>query len=132
MAKKKQFAGKKTKLAQLPLTQVLASRVEGGTTSTAPVSPPSYSFEKLPLTWDEVLPGVGGPLLATLLFLIRELADLTSQLQSSPDLAVMTNHRIYLPPRVPGYKHLVQALREARESLRDLRNLLSLPPEGKV
>jgi hypothetical protein len=127
MAKKKQFAGKKTKLAKLPLTQALASRVEGGTTSAAPVSPPSYYLGKLPSTWDEVLPGVGEPLLATFLFLIRELADLTSQLQSSPDLAVMTNHRIYLPPRVPGYAHLVHALREARESLKDLRNLLSIP-----
>jgi len=132
MAKKKQFAGKKTKLAKLPLTQALASRVESGTTSVAPLSTPSYSFGQAPRTWDEVLPGVGEPLLATFLFLIRELADLTSQLQSSPDLAVMTNHRIYLPPRVPGYKPLVQALREARESLKDLRNLLSFPQSDRV
>jgi hypothetical protein len=131
MAKKKQFAGKKTKLAKLPLTQALASR-EGGSTSATPVSPPAYTLGKLPLTWDEVPPAGGEPLLATFLFLIRELADLTSQLQSSPDLAVMTNHRIYLPPRVPGYTHLVQALREARKSLKDLRNLLSLPQSGKV
>jgi hypothetical protein len=127
MAKKKQLAGKKTKLAKLPLIQALASQVEGGTASAAPLTPPAYPFRKSTLTWDEVLPGVGNPLPATFLFLVRELADLTSQLQSSPDLAVMTNHRIYLPPRVPGYTQLVQALREARESLQDLRNLLLLP-----
>jgi hypothetical protein len=125
MAKKKQFAGKKTKLAKLPLTQALASQVEGGATSVAPSMPPSSSFTKLTLMWDEVLGGRGEPLAAVFLFLVRELADFTSQLQSSPDLAVMANYRIYLPQRVPGPTHLAQALREARKSLTDLRNILS-------
>ena len=40
MAKKKQFAGKKTKLAKLPLTQALASQVEGG----APFAPPPLPY----------------------------------------------------------------------------------------
>ncbi len=126
MAKKKQFAGKKTKLAKLPLTQALASQVEGRGPSTAPSAPPLSPIRRLPLTWDEVFAGRGEPLVATFLFLVRELADLTSQLQSNPNPSV-ANLRIFLPQRVPGYNRLVHALCEARESLRDLKGLLSQP-----
>jgi hypothetical protein len=124
MAKKKQFAGKKTKLAKLPLTQALASQFEGGTPSTASFAPPPSPAKQLPLTWDETLAGHGEPLAAAFLFLVQELADLTSQLQSKPDPAVF-NHRIFLPHRVPGHTRMVHALREARESLRDLKGKLS-------
>jgi hypothetical protein len=121
MAKKKQFAGKKTKLAKLPLTQVLASQVEGVTASRPPLSP----VRRLPpLTWEEVFAGHGEPLVAAFLFLVRELADLTSQLQSGPNPSV-TNPRIFLPQRVPEHTGLVHALSEARESLKDLKGLLS-------
>jgi hypothetical protein len=122
MAKKKQFAGKKTKLAKLPLTQALASQVEGGATSTPPLSP----IRRLPLTWDEVLVNSGEPLAAIFLFLVRELADLDSQLQSGSDPSV-ANSKSFLPQRVPGRTQLAHALCEARESLRDLKGVLSPP-----
>lgn len=125
MAKKKQFAGKKTKLAKLPLTQALASQVEARALSTAPSTPPPFPSRKFPLTWDEVLAGRGEPLAAAFLFLVRELAEINSQLQSTPDFSVMANHRIFLPQRVPGDRRLAHALSEARESLRDLQGLLS-------
>ena len=124
MAKKKQFAGKKTKLAKLPLTQALASQVEGGAPSVAPFMPPPSPSKQLPLSWDEALASHGEPLVAAFLFVVRELADLTSQLQSSPAPSVI-NHRIFLPHRVPGHTRMVHALREARESLRDLKGKLS-------
>ncbi|MFA4902463.1 MAG: hypothetical protein WC600_06930 [Desulfobaccales bacterium] len=124
MAKKKQFAGKKTKLAKLPLTQALANRVEGGGRATASLTPSTPIH--LPLTWDEVGEGGGEPLGAAFLFLVRELADLTAQLQSSPNPSLV-NHRIFLPKGVPGHVRLVHSLREARESLRDLKDLLSHP-----
>jgi hypothetical protein len=126
MAKKKQFAGKKTKLAKLPLTQVLANQAEGGGLATAPLTPSPSPFRHLSLTWDEVSAGDGKTLGATFLFLVRELADLTSQLQSTPNPA-RVNHRIFLPQRVPGHARLMHALHEARESLRDLKGLLSRP-----
>jgi len=126
MAKKKQFAGKKSKLAKLPLTQALANRAEGGGLAAASLTPaPSPSIHP-PLTWDEVGKGVGEPLEAAFLFLVRELADLTAKLQSSPNTSLV-NHRFFLPKRVPGHRGLVHALREARESLRDLKGLLSRP-----
>jgi hypothetical protein len=124
MAKKKQLAGKKTKLARLPLTQALTSQAEA---ASSPASPPSLSlFTQLPLTWDEVGAGRGGPLAVAFLFLVRELADLTLALQSSPgpDAA---NHLIYLPRRVPPHAAIMQSLRQARQSLRELQSLLSRP-----
>ncbi|OGR31265.1 MAG: hypothetical protein A2139_09195 [Desulfobacca sp. RBG_16_60_12] len=89
--------------------------------------PPSLSlFTQVPLTWDEVRAGRGGPLAAAFLFLVRELADLKSALQSSPGPAA-ANHRIYLPDRVPQHPGIMQALRRARQSLQDLQSLLSRP-----
>ena len=125
MAKKKQFAGKKTKLARLPLTQALTSQAEGGATLSP--SPPSLSlFTQAPRTWDEVSAGRGGPLAAAFLFLVRELVDLKLALQPSPGPAA-ANHRIYLPDRVPQPPGIVEALRQARQGLRDLQSLLSHP-----
>jgi hypothetical protein len=122
MAKKKQFAGKKTKLARLPLTQALTSQAEGGST----LSPPSLLslFTQAPLTWDAVRSGRGGPLAAAFLFLVRELAELKLALQSSPGPAA-ANHQIYLPDRVPPPPGIMQALRQARQSLQDLQGRLS-------
>jgi hypothetical protein len=122
MAKKKQFAGKETKLARLPLTQALASQAEGG----SPSSPSLSLFTQLPLTWDEVGAGSGGPLLAAFLYLVRELADLKGALQSIPG-ASAAPHRAFLPDRVPPQPRLMQELRQARQSLRDLQDLLSQP-----
>jgi hypothetical protein len=128
MAKKKQFAGKKTKLARLPLTQALASQAEGGADpAPAPAPPANLSlFRQSPLTWDEVSAGRGGPLPEAFLFLVRELTDLKLSLQPSPGLAV-TSHRLYLPVRVPQTPGIIQALRQARQSLKDLQTLLSHP-----
>jgi hypothetical protein len=126
MAKKKQFAGKKTKLAKLPLTQTLTSQAEGGAT----LPPPRPSLSLLapdPLTWGEISAGRGGPLAGTFLFLVRELADLRLAMQSSPG-AAEANYRIYLPDRVPQPSEIIQALRQARRSLQDLQTQLSHRP----
>jgi hypothetical protein len=123
MAKKKQFAGKETKLARLPLTQALTSQAEGGAT----LSPPRPSLSLLapdPLTWDEVGAGRGGPLAAAFLFLVRELSALRSAVQSSPGVPE-ASHRIYLPDRVPQPPRIMQALRQARQGLQDLQSQLS-------
>ena len=126
MAKKKQFAGKKTKLARLPLTQALASQAEAGA-SPAPRPTPALSlFPPPPPTWDEVSAGRGGPLAATFLYLIRELADLKSELQP-PFGTAGVNPRTYLPDRVPSEPRIMEALRQVRQSLRALQNLLFQP-----
>jgi hypothetical protein len=124
MAKKKQFTGKKTKLARLPLTQALTSQAEGEATVSRPGPPALSLFTHRPLTWDEVKAGRGEPLAAAFLFLVRELADLKLALQPSPGPAA-ANHHLYLPDRVPPRSGLMQALRQVRQSLVDLQNLLS-------
>ena len=126
MAKKKQFAGKKTKLARLPLTQVLASQAEGGASLSPAPGPPLSLFSQLPRTWDEVGAGGGGPLVAAFLSLVRELADLQGELQSSPGPPAL-NHQAFLPDRVPPHPRIIQALRQARQSLQDLKSRLSHP-----
>ena len=124
MAKKKQFAGKKTKLARLPLTQALTSQAEGAATLSPPPPLSLSLFTQAPLTWDEVRAGRGGPLAAAFLFLVRELTDLRSALQASPE-AALANHRNYLPDQVPQPAGIKEALRQARQSLQDLQGLLS-------
>jgi hypothetical protein len=124
MAKKKQFAGKKTKLAKLPLTQALTSQAEGAATLSPPPPRSLSLFTPAPLTWDEVGAGRGGPLAAAFLFLVRELTDLRSALQASPGPAA-ADHQHYLPHRVPQPSGIKAALRQARQSLRDLQGLLS-------
>jgi hypothetical protein len=126
MAKKKQFAGKKTKLAKLPLTQALARQAESGASLSLAPSPSLSLFSQLPRTWDEVRAGRGGPLVAAFLSLVRELADLQGELQSSPGSSTV-NHRAFLPDRVPPHPQLMQALRQAWQSLQDLKSRLSHP-----
>ncbi len=126
MAKKKQFAGKETKLAKLPLTQALASQAEGVAPPRPSSSPLFSDIRHLPLTWDEVSAGAGDPLAAAYLFLVRELADLRAKLQSSPEPGSV-HPRTFLPARVPRSPWITQVLKQARQSLRELRDLLAHP-----
>jgi hypothetical protein len=109
MAKKKQLAGKTTKLAKLPLTLALAEQSEeaGGTRPMAPK----------PLSGGE-------PLGAVYLHVIRELSALLAQLQGdSPDSLAL--RRPLLPPHIPKPQQLRQSLHLAQQGLRDLHLLLS-------
>jgi hypothetical protein len=124
MAKKKQFAGKKTKLARLPLTQALTSQAEGEATLSPPPPLALSLFTRAPLSWDEVRAGQGGPLAEAFLFLVRELTDLQAAVQASPGTHT-ANHRVYLPDRVPPPPGIKAALRQARQSLQELQSLLS-------
>ncbi len=124
MAKKKQFVGKKTKLARLPLTQALASQAEEGALWSPPPTPPLSVPTQFSLTWDEVSAGRGEPLAAAFLALVRELAELQGELHSPPGPPAV-NHRTFLPDRVPQPPRIMHALHRARQSLLDLQSLLS-------
>jgi hypothetical protein len=126
MAKKKQLAGKKTKLAKLPLTQALVGLTEEASPEGASQSLPLSGPKPLHPTWDELGTGPRDPLTAMLLFLVRELADLQSQLHSNQEPATV-NLRTLLPTGVPQPSRLAQALRQARQSLLDVQSLLSTP-----
>ncbi|MCX5890585.1 MAG: hypothetical protein NTY36_14230 [Deltaproteobacteria bacterium] len=110
MAKKKQLAGKTTKLAKLPLTQALAEQSEEAGRHLPPV----------PLSH-----GAAEPLGAIYLHLIRELTSLLSELRVPEDS--LPPHQTYLPPHIPKPQQLRQSLRNAQQGLRELHQLLSRP-----
>lgn len=109
MAKKKQLAGKTTKLAKLPLTQALAEHSE-------------EAIRPVPAE----LPARGGaePLGAVYLHVIRELTSLLSQMQADPQGSGRP-YQAFLPPQIPKPPQIRQSLRLAQQGLQDLRLLLS-------
>ena len=142
MAKKKQLAGKKTKLAKLPLTQVLAGQTEEPSPwgpspypltpllapplPALPPVPDQAAARQLPFSWEEAQEGAAGPLAGAYLHLVQELAALRSQLQpgAAPGPASSAGT---LPPQVPPPPQMLGALRLARKGLQDLHRLLSTP-----
>jgi len=126
MAKKKQLAGKKTKLAKLPLTQVLASQAEESAPWGPLPTPPPSGAQQLPLAREEAREGAAAPLVVVYLDLVQELSALKSQLQ--PGAARDGGRgRSNLPPQVPPPLQILGALRLARKDLKDLHQLLSRP-----
>ena len=129
MAKKKQLAGKKTKLAKLPLTQVLASQGEEIAPWGLPLDTSHRAAPGVPFSREGAGEGGGegaaGPLAEVYLHLVQELAALQSQLQ--PPAATPTDWRQSLPSQAPAPHRLRLVLRQVREGLQDLHRLLSRP-----
>jgi len=125
MAKKKQLAGKKTKLAKLPLTQVLASQGEELAPRGLPVDTPPPPAPGAPFPRGGAGEGGVGPLAEVYLHLVQDLAALQSQLQ--PPAATPTDWRQSLPSQAPAPHRLRPVLRQVREGLQDLHRLLSRP-----
>ena len=109
MAKKKQLAGKTTKLAKLPLTQALAEQSEEAARRASPAPQARGSAE---------------PLGAVYLHVIRELSALLAQMQGEPE-GYSAQHRTLLPPLVPKPQQIRQSLRFAQQGLQELHLLLS-------
>lgn len=109
MAKKKQLAGKTTKLAKLPLTQALAEQSEEAERRSPPALASSDSGERLG---------------AVYLHVIRELTSLMDQFRA--DFEVFPRyHGALLPPLIPNPQQLRQTLRLAQRGLRELHLFLS-------
>ena len=125
MAKKKQLAGKKTKLAKLPLTQVLASQGENLAPWGLPLDTPQSPASGVPFSREGAGEGAVGPLAEVYLHLVQEVAALQSQLQ--PPAATPTDWRQSLPSQAPAPHRLRPVLRQVREGLQDLHRLLSRP-----
>ncbi|MBM4294567.1 MAG: hypothetical protein FJ126_06630 [Deltaproteobacteria bacterium] len=114
MAKKKQLAGKSTKLAKLPLTQALARRAEEQLRERAlpadtSISPPHEGRAH-------------GPLAAAYLYLLQELTALHRQL--TPGSNPPSPHHS-LPYHLLGAPEIKRALTLARQGLHELQHLLS-------
>lgn len=122
MAKKKQLAGKTTKLAKLPLTQALTGQEE----ETAPWGPAGVAStpasQRALLSRDPDAEALK-PLAAAYLYLIQELTTLRSHLLPPANPPILTPPPT-LPRDLPDRHRLARALRQAREGLRDLHTLL--------
>ncbi len=123
MAKKKQFAGKKTKLAELPLTRVLEQKAGDEAAWEELQTSGATGSRQLILSMERKEEEAAGPLAAAYLQVLEELMVLQADLEPggefhpSPDLPAP-------PARIP-LQILEQALRQAREGLQDLHRLLS-------
>lgn len=123
MAKKKQFAGKKTKLAELPLTRVLEKRAEDEAAWEELQTSAAISPRQLLLSLERAGEKAPGPLAAAYLQVLEELTVLQADLE--PDATSPLPPDLLARPALPPARNLKQALRQAREGLEDLHRLLS-------
>jgi hypothetical protein len=126
MSKKKQLTGKKTKLANLPLTQALSQQMSDDEVwEPAPAAAAEEpSAQQLPLSWERVEEGAAGLLAATYLLIIQELQNLKEAIPGAasgdrPEVPMA------LPTELPPARQLKQALCQIRDDLADLSRLLA-------
>lgn len=124
MGKKKQFAGKKTKLAKLPLTKALAGQAGGAAPWGQPSSSPPPASRQVPLTWEQADQGGVGPWAAAYLHLVQELSALRLQLQGATG-ALPGGPPTLLPHHLPESHLLQRALLQAKKDLQNLHRFLS-------
>lgn len=122
MSKKKQLTGKKTKLANLPLTKALSRKMDGGEEAgSAPVMP-EREDKKFPLSWESLERGAADLLTAAYLLILQDLVSLQAEFALGPGESPAVHA---IPVNLPPVSRLKQALRQARDELHDLVNLLS-------
>jgi hypothetical protein len=123
MAKKKQLAGKKTKLAELPLTQALANHSQ----ETAPPGPPeplpSRAYSQPQLSQELAKKEEAALLAAAYFHLLRELTAFRSELCPPGGAAAVAP--LLLPPQIPEPHLIRKALLEAQAGLQDLHRFLA-------
>jgi hypothetical protein len=116
MAKKKRFAGKKTKLAQIPLTEVLSRQMaDGEPWATPSPAAPSALPRQLPLSFEEAGNEAGRLLTAGYFQVITELSGLLAEISNKSleaEPALYDGPPASLPP-TPGLKKLL--LRTCRD-----------------
>ncbi len=128
MAKKKQFTGKQTKLARLPLTRALAGQGDAQATWDPPAAEPPRLGETSPLPADrpvapaDRIAAADGSLAAAYLYLLQELTALRSQLNAQ---AALIPRELPRPENFLKTGRMKQAVLLTRRSLYDLYQFLS-------
>ncbi len=124
MAKKKQFAGKKTKLAELPLTRVLEQKAGEEAAWEELQTSAGASSRQLFLSLERTADAPSRLLTAAYQQVIQELTILQADL--GPGALASSSAPVLLPlPNLPQTRNLKRALLQARKSLQDLHRLLS-------
>jgi hypothetical protein len=124
MAKKKQFAGKKTKLAELPLTRVLEQKAGEETAWEELQTSAGTGSRQLLLSLERSGEEEAGPLASTYLQVLEELTVLQADLAPGAASAAAVPEPLPRPVSPPP-QNLKQALHQARKGLQDLHRLLS-------
>jgi hypothetical protein len=123
MAKKKQFAGKKTKLAELPLTRVLEQKAGDEAAWEELQTSAGAGSRQLILSLERTGEEAAGLLTAAYLQVLEELTVLQADLGAQAAAPAIPDP---LPSgALPPAQNLEQALRQARKGLQDLRRLIS-------
>ena len=123
MAKKNQFAGKKTTLAELPLTRALEQKAGDEAAWEELQTAAATGPRQLILSLERTGEATAGPLAAAYLQVLQELTVLQADLK--PDASSPATAEALPPAALPPSRNLEQALRLAREGLQDLHRLLS-------
>lgn len=123
MAKKKQFAGKKTKLAELPLTRALEQKAGDEAVWAELQTSATTGSRQLLLSLERSGAGAAGPLAAAYFQVLEELTVLQADLKADAGSHPFPDS--WQPPAPAPPQNLEQVLRQAREGLQDLHRLLS-------
>ncbi len=122
MSKKKQLNGKKTKLANLPLTQVLSRKMDEAQARRGVPVPPEDVGKRLSLSWESLEEGAAGLLAAAYLLILQDLVSLQAEFALAPGEPPQVHA---IPVNLPPTPLLKQALRQVRLELHDLYKFLS-------
>ena len=122
MSKKKQFSGKKTKLAKLPLTETLTRQLREPPETPAAVVP-EVTEHQPSFSWESLEEGAAGLLTAAYFLVVQDLLSLRKEVPWASEEILSPNDIL---PETPLPAHQVkQALRQAKEDLSDLYRILS-------
>ena len=122
MSKKKQFSGKKTKLAKLPLTEALSRQLEEPADEASAVVPEPGNHQPT-FSWESLEEGAAGLLTAAYVLLVQDLLSLKKEVPWASE-EIFSSEDI-LPKTTLPAPRVKQALRQAKEDLSDLHRLLS-------
>jgi hypothetical protein len=123
MSKKKQFSGKKTKLAKLPLTEALSRQMQEPADKTPPPVAPEIINQQQTFSWESLEEGAAGLLTAAYCLVVQDLLSLKNEVPWASEQVLAAQD--ILPKSPLPAPQVKQALRQAREDLSDLYRLLS-------
>jgi hypothetical protein len=122
MSKKKQFSGKKTKLAKLPLTEALSRQQQEPANDSSAVVPEPANQQPA-FSWESLEEGAAGLLTAAYVLLVQDLLSLKKEVPWASEEVFSPGDIV---PKTPlPTQQVKQALRQAKEELSDLHRFLS-------
>ncbi|MFW6126856.1 MAG: hypothetical protein ACOC6K_01445 [Thermodesulfobacteriota bacterium] len=123
MSKKKQFSGKKTKLAKLPLTEALSRQMQEPVAISPATPAPEVVNQQPAFSWESLEEGAAGLLTAAYCLVVQDLLSLKNEIPWTGEAGLAADD--ILPKSTLPAPQVKQALRQAKEDLSDLYRMLS-------